>query len=38
MQLDTRPFTIKFTQILIPDSDILETVCNENEKDRIHMK
>jgi hypothetical protein len=33
----TRPFTIKVTELLIPDSDILESVCNENEKDRDHM-
>jgi hypothetical protein len=33
----TRPFTIKFNQVLVPDSDLLETVCNENEKDRAHM-
>ena len=34
----TRPFTIKFTQALIPDSDILEAYCNENEKDRAHLQ
>jgi hypothetical protein len=33
----TKPFTIKFNQILIPDSDILESVCAENEKDRKHL-
>jgi hypothetical protein len=33
----TRPFTIKFTLALVPDSDILETYCNENEKDRAHI-
>jgi hypothetical protein len=33
----TRPFTIKVTQLLLPDSDILEYFCNENEKDRAHM-
>jgi hypothetical protein len=32
----TKPFTIKFTQRLLADSDILEFFCNENEKDRIH--
>jgi hypothetical protein len=32
----TRPFTIKFTQLLQADSDILENFCNENEKDRVH--
>jgi hypothetical protein len=33
----TKPFSIKFTQILFADSDILETICNENEKDLAHI-
>jgi hypothetical protein len=33
----TRPFTVKVTEVLIPDSDVLETICNENEKDRTHI-
>ena len=33
----TKPFTVKATERLLPDSDVLETVCNENEKDRAHM-
>jgi hypothetical protein len=33
----TGPFSIKVTEVLIPDSDILESVCNENEKDRAHL-
>jgi hypothetical protein len=33
----TKPFTIKVTELLIPDSDILESICNENEKDREHI-
>ena len=33
----TKPFTVKVTHLLQPDSDILEYVCNENEKDREHM-
>jgi hypothetical protein len=33
----TRPFTIGVTEVLIPDSDILESICNENEKDRVHL-
>jgi hypothetical protein len=32
----TKQFAIKFTQDLQADSDIFETFCNENEKDRIH--
>jgi hypothetical protein len=34
----TKPFTFQVTQLLIPDSDILESLCNENEKDRAHVK
>jgi len=33
----TRPFTIKVTELLVPDSDVLESVCNEDEKDRAHL-
>jgi len=33
----TRPFSIKMGLRLIPDSDLLEYVCTENEKDRIHL-
>jgi hypothetical protein len=36
-QLYTKPFTIKVTHLLVPDSDILEYFCIENEKDRTHM-
>lgn len=32
----TKPFSIKVTYDLWADSDILEFVCNENEKDRAH--
>jgi len=32
----TRPFTIKVTQLLQPDTDILEYLCTENERDRQH--
>jgi len=34
----TRPITFTVTQLLIPDSDILEYFCAENEKDRSHIK
>jgi hypothetical protein len=34
----TRPITFKVTELLMPDSDILEYLCTENEKDRAHMK
>jgi hypothetical protein len=33
----TRPFSIRYTQVLVPDTDILEYICNENEKDRAHL-
>jgi hypothetical protein len=33
----TKPFTVKVTLVLQADSDILETVCNENEKDLKHI-
>jgi hypothetical protein len=32
----TKPFTIKVTYELWPDSDIFEFICAENEKDRAH--
>jgi hypothetical protein len=34
----TRPFTLKTELNLIPDSDVLEFVCGENEKDRTHSQ
>ena len=34
----TRPFTVKLPMRLIADSsDVLESVCAENEKDQQHM-
>ena len=33
----TRPFTCTVTELLLPNTDILESVCNENEKDRVHL-
>jgi hypothetical protein len=33
----TRPFTFKFNKQLYPDTDLLESFC-ENEKDRQHLK
>jgi hypothetical protein len=33
----TRAFSIKISVNLVPDSDLLEYVCNENERDRAHM-
>jgi hypothetical protein len=34
----TRPFGFKTTLNLIPDSDVLEYVCTENEKDNAHFR
>jgi hypothetical protein len=34
----SRPITFKATELLVPDSDILEYLCTENEKDRAHMR
>jgi hypothetical protein len=36
-KLFTRAFTIGYRVDLIPDSDVLESFCNENEKDRAHI-
>jgi len=33
----TKPFTIKIAQRLIPDTDLIESFCLENEKDRAHI-
>jgi hypothetical protein len=37
LKIYTRPFTIKFTELLVPDSDVGEYFCAENEKDRAHI-
>jgi hypothetical protein len=34
----TKPFTIKFPHHLLPDADIFENYCQENEKDRVHLQ
>jgi len=36
-QMYTKPFTIKVAQDLLADSDLFESFCNENEKDRPHL-
>jgi len=33
----TRPFSIKTVLMLLPDSDLFEYICAENEKDRVHL-
>jgi len=35
--LYTRPFTVRTPFNLVPDNDIFEMFCNQNEKDRVHM-
>ncbi len=35
--LYTRPFTVKISYDLIPNFDIFEMICTQNEKDRAHM-
>ena len=37
-QTYTRPFTIKLKQRLLPDTDLLESYCAENEKDASHVQ
>lgn len=34
----TQPFSMKAVMRLLPDSDLIEYVCAENEKDRSHLK
>jgi len=36
-QMYTRPFTIKVPHDLLADSDVFESVCNDNEKDSTHL-
>jgi len=33
----TSPWTVKLTQLLAPDTDLLDYHCIENEKDRPHL-
>jgi hypothetical protein len=33
----TRLFSVQAELRLLPDSDLFEYVCNENEKDRVHI-
>ncbi len=36
-QMYTRTFTVKIAYELVPDNDIFEMSCGQNEKDRVHM-
>jgi hypothetical protein len=33
----TSPWTVKLTQLLAPDTDLLDYYCVENEKDAPHL-
>jgi hypothetical protein len=33
----TRPWTVKLTENLVPDTDLLDYICVENEKDATHL-
>jgi hypothetical protein len=33
----TKPFTVKFNLYLLPDTDLIESFCSENEKDVQHL-
>jgi hypothetical protein len=35
--MSTRKFSVRIPHELMPDHDIFEMFCGENEKDRIHM-
>jgi len=34
----TQPVTVKFTEILLPDTDLIESFCSDNEKDLAHAR
>jgi hypothetical protein len=36
-EMYTKPLSYTVTEVLLPGSDVLETVCNENEKDLAHL-
>lgn len=36
-QYYTRPFSVKISYELVPNNDIFEMFCGQNEKDRVHM-
>jgi len=33
----TKPWTVKLHQMLVPDTDLLEYYCQDNEKDTPHI-
>jgi hypothetical protein len=34
----SKPFTMKINQLLMPDTDLIESVCLENETDVKHLR
>ena len=34
----SKPIAFQYTSTLVPDDDLLEWVCTENEKDKNHIK
>ena len=34
----TQPVTVKFTEILLPDTELIESFCSDNEKDLAHAR
>jgi len=34
----TRPWTVSLKQFYVPDSDLLDSICVENEKDAVHLR
>jgi hypothetical protein len=34
----TKSFSVKFTELLLPDNDVLDYFCAENERDRSHIE
>jgi hypothetical protein len=33
----TKPWTVKLNLVLVPDTDLLDYICLENEKDAAHL-
>ena len=34
----SHPFSIQFTELLLPDTDVTEYFCSQNERDQAHSK
>ncbi len=34
----TKPWTIQVTQVIVPDTELLDYICLENEKDVPHLR